>query len=483
VRGALAWLIAAFLLPNLGTVGGSFLYDDLPIIVQNERLHSLAGLAETWTHGYWPDRPGLTLFRPVTQTVWTLVWTASGGSPVAFHALNLALGVAVTWLVYQLLVELRAGTRTAFWAALLFAVLPIHTEVNAAIVGSNELLAAAFGLGAWLLYLRHRWMAALLLYALAVFSKESAAALAGLAVLDGFLGVERRPGKLRATLTLAAAGAVVSLALWARNAVAEGPVFIPPVDNPMALVGPLPRLLTALWTQVLYLAKTVAPVTLSADYSYKEIPLVMGLGDPRAWAGLAMVLAVAICWARVPWSRLGLAWWIVPFLPAANLLMPIGTMMGERLAFLPSLGVCLLAVQFGRRLPRHDVALVALVLIFAVRTHVRNGDWRNADAFYPKLVETAPGSAKAHYFLGCYLHARDQPAAAVAAYDRAVGIFPAYPEAFNNRGCALVELGRLPEAIESFSQCLRFNPGHAGAAASLAALAQGVTFKPGKPRI
>jgi tetratricopeptide (TPR) repeat protein len=98
-------------------------------------------------------------------------------------------------------------------------------------------------------------------------------------------------------------------------------------------------------------------------------------------------------------------------------------------------------------------------------------------------VETAPGSAKAHYFLGCYLHARDQPAAAVAAYDRAVGIFPAYPEAFNNRGCALVELGRLPEAIESFSQCLRFNHGHAGAAASLAALAQGVTFKPGKPRI
>lgn len=98
-------------------------------------------------------------------------------------------------------------------------------------------------------------------------------------------------------------------------------------------------------------------------------------------------------------------------------------------------------------------------------------------------METAPGSAKAHYFLGCYLHARDQPAAAVAAYDRAVGIFPAYPEAFNNRGCALVELGRLPEAIESFSQCLRFNPGHAGAAASLAALAQGVTFKPGKPRI
>jgi hypothetical protein len=58
---AILWLLLACLLPNLGTLTGSFLYDDLPVIVQNERLHSLARLGEIWTHGYWPDRPGLTL--------------------------------------------------------------------------------------------------------------------------------------------------------------------------------------------------------------------------------------------------------------------------------------------------------------------------------------------------------------------------------------------------------------------------------------
>ncbi len=483
MRWAWLWLVAAFLAPNLGTLTGSFLYDDLPIIVQNVRLHSLTHLAETWTHGYWPDRPGLTLYRPVAQTVWTLLWTTTGGSPMAFHALNLLLGAIVVCQVYRLLVALRVGFRTGFFAALFFAVLPIHTEVVASIIGSNELLAAAFGLGALLLYLRGSFWAALILYVLAVFSKESAAAFAGLAVLLPFLGPDRRPDFRRIALTVLAAGAVVALALFARNAVKEGPVFIPPIDNPMSLVGLPARLLTALWTQVLYLTRSAVPIALSADYSYKEIPLVMGLQDPRAWAGLAVAGLVLVLFWRVAASRLGVAFWVVLFLPAANLVMPIGTMMGERLVFLPSLGLCLLAVQALRRLPRAEYVVAALAVVFAVRTAVRDRDWHDADAFYPKLAQTSPGSTKVHYFLGCYLDARNHPAEALQEYDRALAIFPAYPEALNNRGCALIELGRIPEAKDSFRRCLQFNPAHAGAADSLQALENGIIFKPQKPRI
>ena len=483
VPGAIWWLIAAFLLPNLGTLSGSFLYDDLPIIVQNTRLHSLEHLVETWTHGYWPDRPGLTLYRPVAQTFWTLLWTSSAGMPLVFHAFNLLLGAIVVRLVYRLLLELRVGYRTSFLAALLFAVLPIHTEVTAAIVGSNEMLAAVFGLGALLLYLRGSLWRALVLYLLAVFSKESAAAFAGLAVLLPFLMSEGRPGFRQLALTVVTAGAVVILALYTRSAVAMGPDFIPPIDNPISLVGPPARIVTALWTQVLYIVRTTVPITLSADYSYKEIPLVMGLRDPRAWLGLLTAIAIPILYWRSAASRMGILFWVVLFLPAANLLMPIGTTMGERLAFLPSIGLCLLGVQFMCRLPRMEIVVVAIALVFAVRTYVRDRDWHDADAFYPKLAETSPGSAKAHYFLGCYLSARNEPVKALAAYDRAVAIFPPYPEAFNNRGCTLVELGRIPDAMDSYERCLRFDPGHHGAASSLQALKAGHIFVPQKPKI
>jgi tetratricopeptide (TPR) repeat protein len=484
-RGALIWLLLAAILPNLGTLGGSFLYDDLPVIVQNARLHSLARIGEIWTHGYWPDRPGLTLYRPVSQTVWSLLWAAGGGGPWPFHALNLILGSAVVVLIYWLLIDLRAGGRTAFFASLLFAVLPLHAEVTAAIISGSELLAAFFGLGALLLYRRGRLAGALCLYVLAVLSKESAAAVAGLGLLFPYLvSGPRSPFEFRRTAVHAiAAATVIGLALWARAAVAEGAVFIPPIDNPMALLQPPQRILTALWVQVLYVWKALVPITLSADYSYKQIPLVMGLQDVRAWGGLAFAAIALWAFLRRAALRLGLALWMLAFLPAANLLMPIGTIMGERLAYLPSVGLALLLAESLGRLPRKEIVLAGLALVFAARTWVRDRDWHDADAFYPKLAQTSPQSTKTHYFLGCYLAARERPAEALIEYNRAIAIFPAYPEALNNRGCILVTLGRLDEAKASFRECLRFNPSHSGAAASLAALEAGMSFVPAKPPI
>lgn len=477
------WLVLAFLLPNLGTLTGSFLYDDIPLIVNNPRLHSLSQLGEIWTHGYWPDRAGLTLYRPVTQTVWSFLWTIGNGQTWPFHVVNLALGAAVVVLVYRLLLDLRVGSRVAFVAALLFSVLPIHTEVSAAIVGSNELLAAGFGLAALLFYRCGAYIVALVFFALAVFSKESAAALAGLALLLPFLARGSRPRFRQLALHAVLAGMVVGIALWARNAVADGPVFIPAIDNPMSLVKAPQRILTALWVQVVYLGKAVFPFALSADYSYKQIPLVMSLADPRAWAGLTLIVVALGMFFGRPSARIGIAFWVVAFLPTANLLTPIGTVMGERLAFLPSVGLVLLMAQTMRRLPSMNVAVALVVLLFGVRTLQRNADWQNADAFYPKLAETSPQSAKAHYFLGCYKAARDDYAGALESYDQAIRIFPAYPEALNNRGGALIKLDRLEEAKASYRACLRFAPDHLGAAASLQSLNAGIQVVPQKPRL
>lgn len=478
------WLVLAFLAPNLSSVTGSFLYDDLPLIVQNKRLQFLSQLGEVWTHGYWPDRPGLTLYRPVTETVWNLVWVFGGGRPWPFHVLNLALGSAVVLLVYRLLVDLRVGFRVAFIASLLFAVLPIHSETVAAVVGGNEMLAAAFGLGALLLYRRGSELAALVLFVLGVFSKESAAAVAGVALLFPLFESGRRFPLWRFAVHAAAACAVVAVYFWARAAVAEGPVFIPVIDNPMSLVGGPQRIATALWVQVMYVWKSVAPIALSADYSYRQIPLVMTLADPRAWAGLALAAVAFWSFARRPFTRFGIALWALAFAPTANLLLPIGTTMGERLAYVPSIGLVLLLAQGLCRIPKAGFfAAAILAAVFAGRTLERNQVWHNADSFYPALAQTSPGSAKAHYFLGCWKAARGDDAGALESYNRAIAIFPAYPEALNNRGNILVELGRIPEAEASFRECLRFAPNHSGAAASFQALEAGHIYVPQKPPI
>jgi tetratricopeptide (TPR) repeat protein len=469
------WLAAAFLLPNLGVLACGFVLDDLPLIVDNEslHLHSLRQLAHIWASGYWPDSRSLGLYRPVSETLWALIWTAGGNHPALFHAVNLVLGVMVVLLLYRFLLFVQTPPRTAFIAAMLFALFPIHTDATTSVVGSAELLAAAFGLGAVLLYYRQQHLPALLLFALAVFSKESAAAVAALPLV-----FPRKDWRSRASLlTAAGAAGIIAAALLVHHIVARGS-RIPAIDNPMGLVDAGPRILTALWIQCLYLFKTVLPITLSADYSYKQIPLVMRLGDWRAWAGLALAgSAIFLVWRR-PQLRSPVLVYGILFSATANILFPIGTMMGERLIYLPSLGLALLVAILLARSRHWKTVLVLVALLFSVRTALRNLDWLNADHFYTRLVETSPNSAKSYYSYGALRASRGDDVGAIAAYDHAIAIFPAYSEAFHNRGNALARLGRREEAMASYRQCLRFDPGHMGAAANLMQLQAGLPLNP-----
>jgi len=491
------WLAAAFLLPNLGALACGFVFDDRVLLVENQSMHirSLGQLLHIWKSGYWPDNRGLELYRPVAQTVWALAWAAGGGAhPAVFHAIGLALGLAVVLLLYRLLLAVRTPPRTAFLAACLFALFPIHTDATTSVAGSAELMAAAFALGALLLYYRNRPIPALLLFALAVFSKESAAAFAALPLVfppydlpsrhsptdtgesDGWR--RRLPNRVAAI----GAAAVIAAALLAHHAVSRSSQ-IPAIDNPAALLGADRRILTALWVQCLYVCKTVLPVVLSADYSYKQIPLVMGLADWRAWAGLALAGgALFLAWRRREWRAPVLAYAIL-FSPTANILFPIGTIMGERLAYAPSLGLALaLAIPLARWREWKNV-LLAVALVFAARTAVRNLDWIDAGRFYIKLVETSPESAKSHYSIGVLRSANGDDAGAIECYDRAIAIFPAYAEAYRNRGNALARLGRREEAMASYRQCLRFAPGDFAATTNLRELEAGLPVNPPRARL
>jgi Flp pilus assembly protein TadD len=469
------WLLAAaFLLPNLGALTCGFLLDDLPLIVENEKLHSLRNIVAICKSPYWADRAGME-YRPTTQTIWAALWTAGDGRPVVFHVFGLLLGLAVALLAYRFLLKIGTAPRTAFTAALLFALFPIHTEATTSVVGSAELLAAVFGFGALLLYSGGRRAAALTLFALAVFSKESAAAFAALPVILPGLRptTPRRPAQTEVgapvsqhrphlmhqqLITAALAAAVIAGNLLAHRAVLRGDV-IAPLDNPMAQLDPVRRILTALWVQCLYLFKTVAPVWLSADYSYQEIPPVMSLGHGRAWAGLALLtLAGFLVW-RYKRLRPAVLTYAVMFSATANVIFPIGTMMGERLAYTPSIGPALLLAIPLARMRHWKAVLLAVTLLYGGRTVARNRDWRNPDVFYTRLVETSPSSAKSHYLYGILLSERGDDTGAVAAYHRAIAIFPAYTGQLRALlPGALIRQGLQEQALEQARAWVRIAP-------------------------
>jgi len=501
VRHAWLWLAIALLAPNLGALACNFLLDDMPLLVDNESLHihSLSELARIWTKPYWTDRGVLTLYRPFTQTLWAAIWAIGhGGNPVVFHALCLGLGLAVVFLLYRFLLAVHAPPRSAFVAALLFALFPIHTEATTSVAGSAELLAAALGLGALALFYQNQEtgeerrkmdrfalqsglqnpFTVLTLFALAVLSKESAAAFAAIPLAFPPKNWRSRKNAFFAL----GAGAIIAGSLFAHSKFSSSS-FIPLVDNPMGSIEAFPRVLTALWVQCLYVFKTIFPITLSADYSFMQIPLVLGLGDWRAWAGLALAGGALFLAIRKPLFRAPILVYAILFASTANILFSIGTIMGERLAYAPSIGIALLLAYLLTQNRHWKTALLAIALIYGARTAFRNLDWLNAGHFYAKLVQTSPQSAKSWYFYGALQAGRGDDLKAVEAYDTAIAIFPEYSEAFHNRGNALARLGRRQEAMDSYRQCLRFDPGHAGAAYNLAALASGLPLNPARRKL
>ncbi|CAE8671222.1 unnamed protein product, partial [Polarella glacialis] len=90
------------------------------------------------------------------------------------------------------------------------------------------------------------------------------------------------------------------------------------------------------------------------DYSMDAVPLVESLSDVRLLLPVASYLAMALAiyaaalqlrLARSVSRRmsaeatvLGLAVFVLSFLPMTNILFPIGTLVGERLLYIPSIG-------------------------------------------------------------------------------------------------------------------------------------------------
>jgi len=446
-------------------------------IVDNRLVRALDLRGIFLTPSWWgePGRASYApAYRPVTTLSFALNHALGGLDPLGYHAVNVLLHAAVCVLLAVVLGEITHRPRLAGTAALLFAAHPVHTEAVASVVGRAEELAALAGLGAWWLVLRARrhargrsaWLAgAALALGAGVLAKENAATIPAVVLAaDAIVG----PGVTRARAAeygALAAGVVAALAL--RTVVMGGIGPTPgPLDNVLAGAPIGPRLLTALAVVARYARRLVWPLGLSADYSYRQVELATGLGDPGALAGLGIVVGAAALaawgWRRERPVCLALALAALPYSIVSNVFVTIGTVMAERLLYLPSAGFCLLVASaadaFGRtsraRLGGGAIVAAALVAFYVPATVLRNRVWRERRGFFEALVASAPRSARSHRELGLVYSDLGLHEQAVAELERALAILPGEMLNLYDLGNVLLRAGRWAEAIEAYRKAL-----------------------------
>jgi len=479
-----------------------FALDDEMLIEQNPLIKRLEDLPRLLTTDYWagardPQRaPEVRTgrYRPFLLLTFALQHWWSGPDPRYLHAVNVLLHFGVCWLLYLLALQVGLSFSAAAVAAVLFALHPLHTEPVAMLAGRAELLMSLGVLAGLLWAAQGRRWPSLAAFACALLSKEQAAVFPALLVLYDvcvartFTG--RRASEVMKMVLPRYGWYILLLGLYLPvRALVLGKVIASPVrflEDPLSYLSWDQRLLTAIKVAGLYLWRCLWPASLSADYSYNSISAVISMWDSG-------VLFAVLSWG----SLLGLVVWlsrrgegraafffgltVLTFLPGSNFLFPVGTPMAERLFYLPSAGLCLLAGMgcryaagwWGRARAEGTVrrwvpvtVAVGLFILLSgallVRTADRNRDWMNTETIALSMLRVFPENAKAHFWVGTAAFERGDRDEALHHYREALRIYPDFetvePVMSANLGLALVEKGQSAEGLARIERAIAMDP-------------------------
>jgi len=493
-------LVILILFPALtlaGTLHFDFVFDDNivvlgdPLVVGQVGPHEIFGsevrVAEV-ALGYY--RPLITLLYRADRALW-------GMNPAGYHLTNLLWHLLATLLVYLVALQTLEKPLAAWAAALLFSVLPAHTEAIGWIQGRVDLVSTVLALLTLLALLRvgdvpgaaggaWAWLAGVSFLG-ALMAKESAAPLplAWLiweASTPGNAGWRERLKKLSGRVApLLMAG--VLYWLLRRWAVGDSLSHFSMSVSPL-----LQRLLGLVAILAEYGRVLLFPDlglnfhrTLTAAPSPSTLALAL-----LVFGALGASLAIAWRYARplFPW----VAWVPIMLLPPLLFVLDSraieqGFFSAERFLYLPSVGWCVLlgyAVSImpaGRGRPSGNgwglVILGGLVLGYAALTWIRLTPWSDAADLYVAMKRQAnlPANVRilAHNNLGEVYLQRGDFSAAREELSAALRLKPDYTFAHNNLGVLLIREGRPSEAIRWLETAIRLDPNYTEAYGNLGA--------------
>ncbi len=441
-----------------------FVADDHVIIEMNREAlgfkSALTSLIST-DHLYENDR--FPYYRPLTRFSFLVDAYFFGINPRGFHAVNIALHILCTVLIYFTLLRLDHSQSVSLNAALLFGIHPINSETVNFICTRNNILAAIFALLSFLAFLRSEkrggtagYVLSAFFFFLAVLSKETGAMLLPFFVLYK-THQELKKNGVRNILTWDMSYILyhvlfVAAYLCLRYIAIDGNYLYANMS------GLGYRLKEMLYIIPSYLSLLVAPVKITwphytpKNFSVLSFPLVLW------WPGLIISL-VYILFTSNKNAKLWLAWAVINFIPVSDIIPIPSLPMSERYLYLPIVGVFALAVEIldssATRIGIKKLYLLAfacLILVFGIRTVYRNFDWRDDNSLARSSVKADPASARNHFFLGLGLYLDGRNPESRKEFEEALTLDPA----FDCASWAHYYLGALSTEERHYDQGKRF---------------------------
>lgn len=519
------------------TLVNDYAYDDVLIVRDSHKVNAAAGDAThsadglgswraIWQTDYWSQSvegwPGKDmLYRPVAVSSYRLVRVLAGPAAWPQHLVNILLHALASLLVVGVCLELMQGRGvadqriSAALAGALFAVLPIHNEAVASIVGRADLLVSAAVLSGLLAHRRLAtahgnggvwqklaWAAigGFCLFA-ALGSKESGMAMAPIVIAWDW-ATRRSAGShsiaaptsvgegskahrqaasrhadgrwwtIQTMWRLAYLFPPVAAYLWLRYRALGGELLgdaeFTKTVNVLVDAPAWQHILGVIQAFGMYWAKTLVPGTLSIGYSINSIRLATSPLDVHVALGAAAMfcLVAIVAWSRRV-GRFGFAFaalaLVIAYLPTSSAFNLIQVFFAERLWYTPSIFVCILLGFAAARVWSISAGRLAIVFVltaFGLRLWVRNADWRDNGTLFAAAVRDQPDAVQPLYLLGSWLVEQGRPEEASGLLQKALEIDIGYTDAHRALGQAYARMNRLPEALHHLQSAAMQAPGH-----------------------
>ena len=507
------WLIIALIciafLVNARTINYGYTYDD-SVFTTEQTLIGLKGIAsipDLFTHGknYNFDKSNDGSYRPLLPISFAIEHEFFGFKPAISHTINLVLFCALIFVLYKLLRRIFKdfSEYIPFFILLLYELHPIHTEVIANVKSRDELLSFLFTALSVIQSFRYvdtgkykHLVFCTILFFLGLLSKESPVTFAAIVPLTLYFFTDSKPRQWLIAAVPYVVGSIIFILLGkifldagvSRENVAVTENFL------VAISGFSERLGTVLFIQLKYIILEVVPIALSYDYSYNQIPIV-GLTNIQAIIGLLLFTGLFV-YALINLKRKDIFSYCILFYFMAisvtsNLFIEIGTAMGERLLFVPSLPFCIAIVFLVLKLSKANVKevtikkspviasiVIGIAVLYSAKTMARNEVWQNNYTLFSSGVASAPNSWRTQNSLAVELREmanrdndpekkKDYLRQAVVHYKNAINIYPLKGEIYAELGALYFTQKVYDSSTIYLKKALEINPRISSAAANL----------------
>lgn len=479
--------IVSFLL-YANTLKHGFVLDDIAVIEQNRLVQKgLAGIPELFStlywQGYWDSNAGL--YRPMSLIAFAIEWQLAPNNPFIHHFFNVlyyVLSIVLLFkVIYFYLKEYSAWI--TFFIVLLFAVHPIHTEVVANIKSRDEIFCLLFfTLSIYFLLIKEKGIFQILgvvSFLFCLLSKEAGILFLPILVFLFWLKYQKERSVLFSKII-----PIISIsALWLllhRYIILSSPfkrIQYSYLDN--SLFGCddfMTKIATGFSIFGRYIVKSIYPYSMSYDYSYNQIPCVT-LGS---FSFIISLLLVGLLFWAVYFFRnknsfisFGVLFFLITIFLASNIVVLIGTTMGDRLLYTPVLGTSIALVFLLLHLSKNkelknfyhpSVYILCFVfLLFSIKTYNRNKVWESNATLFSEDVSNAPNSARVNFNYATVLFRQlpsdvalqqQQLPAVIDSYKKALAIDPNDKGSLTNLGVCYYRIKDYEKSIATTKKAL-----------------------------